>query len=108
MLARDVAIAVCLMAATAASSLGAGDEIVGANDVDQIEEGASKAPDVHRRDPDRDGLRLRGRQFWRGQQRHGARGDAEEPVREGRDAGVEAYVGDGNVDGDRAERAGLE
>ena len=98
----DVAVAVALMAAassTSSAAPGPREEIVGANDVDEIEEDAS----------DRAGEQLEATGIGRGAlrrrgQRHRARGDAEEPVRERRDARIEAHVGDRDVDRDRPER----
>src|SRR5882762_9590342 len=97
MFALNVAIPVCFVTATSAAT---GKKVIGANDIDQVEEDA----------PNRAAEGLEATGVWwnalgRRVQCHRACSDAEEPVCKRRDARVEAHVSDWNVYRDRTEGA---
>src|SRR5206468_4033277 len=97
----DVTVAVALVtapASAAAALLSARDGVIGANDVDQVEEVAADRTSEDPEDPVWIHVGLR----WV-EEGHRAGGDAVEPVRKRSDSRVEAHVRDRDVDRDRSE-----
>ncbi len=106
LVAGHIAVSVCGVTASAASAR-AWDKVIGANDIDQIEQvAADRAVEDGNASHGGVNAAVRCGMFCiQSGERHRARGDAVEPVRrERRDAGVEAHVGDRDVDCDGPER----